>query len=280
MDAEATVRAFWYALDARDWATTRALLDDEFVAELPVSGERFVGPETFVRMNREYPGGWALTVVRVVGAGDQAASEVRARLDGKTDTALSFYRLRNGKIIWAADWWPEPYPAPAARSALASPPVAIDPRLTRLEALDDARCALLQVVEPLTGDLRRAIGGGSQRPVDVVDRLASQDQVVLASVNALCRGHAPPGPDGDEERQGARTKGDAVAIRDSMARLYRARADLRMALWQAPAEIWESTAFRTAGGMATSLEDAIWELGNHEQKVADELRFALGTPKA
>src|SRR5688500_10622705 len=88
IDAEEVVRRLWYAMDARDWAAARATLDDDCVAERRVAGQRFAGPAPFVAMNREYPGGWSWSAVRVIAMGNRAASEIRFRADGKTEAAV------------------------------------------------------------------------------------------------------------------------------------------------------------------------------------------------
>lgn len=245
--AEAVVRRLWQAIDARDWEAARALLHDDFVGDLPVSGERFVGPDTYLRMNSEYPAGWAITVVRVVGARARAASEVRVRLAGKADTALSFYELREGLVTWIADWWPEPYAAPASRAHLASPAPPPDPRYVWIDTLDDARCELIQTVAALP-------------PEDLI-RLANQDEVATANVHALVTGESPPGWGNELERSRARpglTPDQALAI------FYRARAELRLVLLEAPLDLWSREPVAARDGNPVSLPEICRASSDHD----------------
>ena len=112
------IERFWRAIDARDWETVAGLLDPTFVCEWPQSRERIRGRDHFVALNRDYPGDWRITVVRVVAEGERAASEVHVAIDGRVDVAVSFYELRAGRIAREVDYWPESYPAPAWRAHL------------------------------------------------------------------------------------------------------------------------------------------------------------------
>jgi hypothetical protein len=270
---EALVRRYWHLIDARDWAGMRAMLHDDFVGEAPVSGERFVGADTFVRMNAEYPGGWALTLIRVVPDGDRAASEVRFRRCGKVDHALSFYEVRGGKLIWEADWWPEPYAAPVPRAHLASPPAPLDPRLAWLDRLDDARETLLAQIEARSpDDLTRPLPGGEWRLVDLLAHLAAWDEAALANVHALAVGRRPPGWD-DLDRFNARAvdaRRDQTPV-EALASLYGTRADLRLALWQTPHAVWDRDPATSERGDQVSLPRLCEVWADHEREHAAEL---------
>ncbi len=117
---EAVVRAYWAALEARDWDGVAALLDPGFRAHFPQSGETF-DAAGWVRMNRAYPGDWHLRVVDLLVAAAptpaeaRVVTEVEVDLDGRTDRALSFFRLRGGRLADLREHWPEPFPIPAWR---------------------------------------------------------------------------------------------------------------------------------------------------------------------
>lgn len=111
----------WLAFEARDWDSAAALLHDDFVAEWPVSNERFVGRDKFIGMNRAYPGDWHITVERVVAQGDVVVTQVRVDIGSDNSYALSFFDLKDGLIVREVDWWPEPYDPPAWRKAWAEP---------------------------------------------------------------------------------------------------------------------------------------------------------------
>ena len=115
-ESRRVVERLWTAMDERAWDEVAGLLADGFVCDWPVSGERIRGRDNFVALNRAYAGNWSNAVRRVVAEGDRAVSEVVVTVDGRTDVALSFYDLNDGKIERAVENWPEPYPAPAWRA--------------------------------------------------------------------------------------------------------------------------------------------------------------------
>ena len=115
-DNRRVVERLWELFDARDWEAAGELLHDEVVVEWPQSGERIRGRANVLAVNRNYPGEWTITVRRVVVEGDAAASEVSIAIDGRRDVAVSFYEVRDGKIVRETDWWPEPSAAAAWRA--------------------------------------------------------------------------------------------------------------------------------------------------------------------
>ena len=68
-------------MQARDWARAAELVDQHAVVEWPVSRERMAGRENYVAVNREYPEGWSIRVLRVIADGDQVVSEVEVPHD-------------------------------------------------------------------------------------------------------------------------------------------------------------------------------------------------------
>ena len=100
------VRGLWEAMQARDWAGAADLVDQDAVVEWPVSRERMIGRDNYVAVNREYPEGWEIRVLRVIGAGDQAASEVEV-LHGTLGVfrAASFWTVSDGRVTRATEYW-------------------------------------------------------------------------------------------------------------------------------------------------------------------------------
>lgn len=116
--AAATIRAFWEAIGARDFRAAAQLLAEDYVCDWPQSGERTRGPENFYQINAAYPGEWTAAIDRILVDGDQAASEVRLRdQTGTEQRVVSFFRLRDGKIVNEIDYWPDPFPAADWRAA-------------------------------------------------------------------------------------------------------------------------------------------------------------------
>lgn len=120
-------RALWGAMERRDWAAVEGLLHPGFRATWPQSGEAF-DRAGYLRVNREYPGDWHIRVVRVVEAGEQAVTEVEVEVDGRTDRAVSFFRLRDGQLGELREFWPDPFPVPDWRRGWSLPPDPAGPR--------------------------------------------------------------------------------------------------------------------------------------------------------
>jgi limonene-1,2-epoxide hydrolase len=100
------VRGLWEAMQARDWAAVADLIRQDVVVDWPVSRERITGRENYVAVNREYPEGWHIRVLRVIGDGDQAASEVEVVHDTLgVFRAASFWAVSGGRITRGTEYW-------------------------------------------------------------------------------------------------------------------------------------------------------------------------------
>ena len=101
------VQGLWELFQARRWDDAGELLHDDFVAKWPHSGERIRGRENFIAVNRNYPEGWAIQVLRIVASGEDVVSEVSVLHGGSTFYAASFFEMRDGKILRATEYWVE-----------------------------------------------------------------------------------------------------------------------------------------------------------------------------
>lgn len=121
MPNDEVVRALWKALDEQDFDLVREVLHADFVCEWPQSRERIRGPENYIAINQHYPGTWRIYVLKVVAGEDEVVSEVEVELTSdngavRQDRAVSFFKLREGKIVYMREYWPEPFAAPDWRS--------------------------------------------------------------------------------------------------------------------------------------------------------------------
>ncbi|THA86252.1 nuclear transport factor 2 family protein [Streptomyces sp. A0592] len=106
MESSRVVQALWDRIQTRDWVGVAGLVAEDAVVEWPVSGERIVGRENYVAVNREYPEGWAIRVLRIVGAGDEVVSEVEVPHEGVgVFRAASFWTVRDGRIVRGREYW-------------------------------------------------------------------------------------------------------------------------------------------------------------------------------
>ena len=100
------VRAFWDRIQARDWARVAELLAPEVVLDWPVSRERVVGAANLVAVNAEYPEGWAIRVLRVIGHGPDVASEVDVTMpDAPASRSAAFWTVADGRITSGVEYW-------------------------------------------------------------------------------------------------------------------------------------------------------------------------------
>ncbi|MFI2212482.1 nuclear transport factor 2 family protein [Streptomyces sp. NPDC020141] len=89
-----------------DWDGVAGLVAEDAVVEWPVSGERIVGGKNYVAVNREYPEGWAIRVLRIVADGDEVVSEVEVPHEGiGVFRAASFWAVRDGRIVRGREYW-------------------------------------------------------------------------------------------------------------------------------------------------------------------------------
>ena len=120
MEPSKAIEAFWDRMQARDWKGLGELLAEDLVVEWPVSRERIEGRGNFVRINAEYPEGWAIKVLRIVADGEVVVSEVEVPHDAMgVHHVVSFWTVRGGKIVDGREYWTElgSDPSPEWRAA-------------------------------------------------------------------------------------------------------------------------------------------------------------------
>ena len=119
-DAHEVVAAYWAAAEVRDWDAFGALLADDVIYRSPQTREQVRGRDPYIRFNVEgFPYDWHLTVQRIVGEGQHAASWIEFTGPEGTQPGLCFFDVADdGKIALITDFWPEPYELPASRAHL------------------------------------------------------------------------------------------------------------------------------------------------------------------
>jgi ketosteroid isomerase-like protein len=100
------VEELWRRIQARDWDGAADLVAEDAVIDWPHSRERMRG-KNFIEVNRIYPEGWSVEVLRVLDLGDIVVSEVRVPHDTSEFWASSFFEVRNGKIVGGREYWVE-----------------------------------------------------------------------------------------------------------------------------------------------------------------------------
>jgi ketosteroid isomerase-like protein len=102
------VATLWRRIEARDWDGVGELLAEDFVCEWPHSRERIRGRQNFVELNRNYPEGWSIEVLRVVADGNRAVSEIRVPHPALgAHYAASFFEVEAGRLARLREYWVE-----------------------------------------------------------------------------------------------------------------------------------------------------------------------------
>ena len=117
-DAGQVAEAVWRAMEAADWDTASGYLHDDFMQEWPQSGERIVGRDNAIAIERGFPGGLpTMRFRRTLAGGDLAVLEVELTYaDGGRYLGVSVLELREGKVVKETDYYAQPFPAPEWRA--------------------------------------------------------------------------------------------------------------------------------------------------------------------
>jgi len=135
----AVVERYARAIEDKDFDAVEALLADDFMDEMPQSGERVRGKANQLALVRGYPGGvgtldagsarlvgaedrWVVTPtftpLRIEGSGDVYTYVSTARYpDGQTWQLIAIIELRHGKIARQTTWYAAPFDAPEWRAS-------------------------------------------------------------------------------------------------------------------------------------------------------------------
>jgi ketosteroid isomerase-like protein len=116
--ARQVAEGLWKALQAGAWEAAGGFLHDDFVQEWPQSGERIVGRDNAMAIERNFPGGLpTMRFRRTLAAGDLAVLEVELTYaDGGRYLGVSVLELRDGKVVKETDYYAQPFPAPEWRA--------------------------------------------------------------------------------------------------------------------------------------------------------------------
>jgi ketosteroid isomerase-like protein len=117
-DARQVAENLWKALQAGDWEAAGRCLHDDFVQEWPQSGERIVGRDNAIAVERHFPGGLpTMRFRRTLAGGDLAVVEVELTYaDGSRYLGVGVLELRDGKVVKQTDYYAQPFEAPEWRA--------------------------------------------------------------------------------------------------------------------------------------------------------------------
>ena len=98
MQTKEIVESYWNAINNRDWNTYERLISEDILYQLPQTREQTRGKKACRAFNETYPGNWTLSVVDLISDGDRVVSKISFVDSGKEQTAISFFKLKNGLL--------------------------------------------------------------------------------------------------------------------------------------------------------------------------------------
>ncbi|HUC24188.1 MAG TPA: nuclear transport factor 2 family protein [Streptosporangiaceae bacterium] len=105
-EAVRVLEDLWEMTDAQQWDKISDLLDPAVRISYVHTGEVF-DAESYVRLNRDYPGRWHAAVHDMVADGDRAVSRTRIYDGEQTFWVASFATTRDGRITELVEVWTE-----------------------------------------------------------------------------------------------------------------------------------------------------------------------------
>jgi hypothetical protein len=92
-------------MEARDWAGVGACVAPDVVIDWPHTGERIVGRDNYVAVNREYPEGWHIRIERVLADHTGAVAVVRVDHPPHSFICVGVYEVAGQLIARGTEYW-------------------------------------------------------------------------------------------------------------------------------------------------------------------------------
>lgn len=93
---------------------------DDYVLEMPQSGERIVGRDRMRAMQQEYPNPPSIQIIRITGAGDHFVVLGRSDYGGDIYYVANIVEFRDGRIARETRIYGAPFEAPQWRAKYAT----------------------------------------------------------------------------------------------------------------------------------------------------------------
>jgi hypothetical protein len=129
MDRDSTrarVEQHWQASESGDIDTEHAIYAEDAILDYPQSGERFRGRSKIQAQRGGHPAERHFRVLRIRGGGDLWVSECVITYDGVPTYSVSIMEFTDGLVKHEAQYFADPFQAPASRANLAEPIPAPD----------------------------------------------------------------------------------------------------------------------------------------------------------
>ena len=113
------IKEHWRASEDGDTEVEHAIYAVDAILDYPQSGERFRGRTTIVAQRGGHPAERHFTVLRISGDGNLWVSECIITYDGAPTYSVSIMEFADDHVTHETQYFADPFPAPAARAALA-----------------------------------------------------------------------------------------------------------------------------------------------------------------
>jgi hypothetical protein len=120
-DIRARIQQHWEASERGDVDLEHAIYAADAILDYPQSGERFTGRSRIQAQRGEHPADRHFTIRRILGRDGLWVSECVITYDGVPTYSVSIMEITGGLVTHETQYFADPFPAPAARAALAEP---------------------------------------------------------------------------------------------------------------------------------------------------------------
>lgn len=113
------VKSFWTDIHDKNWDVLARYFAPKAAIEWPNTNECFT-TEEFIMANREYPGDWEISIVRIehMDSTIVTVTHVQERESNISYYATSFFEFENSLIVRLTEYWSENGDAPEWRKHL------------------------------------------------------------------------------------------------------------------------------------------------------------------
>jgi ketosteroid isomerase-like protein len=119
---ESAIRTYYEAANRNDTATMDALHAEDFILDLPQSGERIRGRAKITELRTNYPAKVHFETRRITGSGELWVWEGTISYnDGPPMSRVAVLEFRGGQLTHETDYFGEPFAARERRAKYAGP---------------------------------------------------------------------------------------------------------------------------------------------------------------
>ena len=121
---------FWTHINNQEWEKAQSLLSPNFSADWPQSKEKITNPDNYININRNYPGKHVVSILKSYAITTNSSDTHQIITEVFIDSimaeqqvklfAISFFEIKNDRIISLKEYWSETYAAPEWRKHLTS----------------------------------------------------------------------------------------------------------------------------------------------------------------